>query len=78
MDAVAVHLFPDSAGNFHIIDTRLNKDVYRGNNGRFGELPDVELVYRSDTWDSLNRVSHSVERYVRWDGLHEDVRSGFD
>jgi hypothetical protein len=78
VDAVAVHALPDATGDIHVLDTRLDEDMHRGNDGRLGQLPDVQLVNRDHTWHRLHRVPNAVQGDVGWNRLHEDIRGGFD
>lgn len=78
VNTMSVQDMPDPIGDNHVIHARLDQHVHTGHNGRFGELPDVQLVDRHNAIDVVQRLADIVKRHVRRDGLHEDVRGGFD
>lgn len=78
VDTMRVHAFTDTAGNFHVVPTRPDQHMDRCDHGGLGQLPYVKLVDRHDTRYRSDRVSHRVERNVRGDTLHENVRCRLD
>jgi hypothetical protein len=51
MNTVTVQSAPDAIGDRHIVLSGLYQNVNTRHNGRFGQLPDVKLVYRGNTVD---------------------------
>lgn len=70
----------DLGGNVHILfglfRAAVDKDVNRGNDFGFGELPDVQLVEVENAFDGLNGLADGFEADRSRDTLEEDVGGG--
>ena len=69
MDAMMVKRFADFCGDGHKVVIFGCKNVDRGDDFGFGEMPDVQFVKGQDTFDFENRVADTVEGDMGRDAL---------
>lgn len=78
VNALRVHALPDSVGHLHVVVAWEDEDVDRCDRGRFGKLPNVQLVNGEDAIDALHRVTDLVQGDVVGYCLEENGRRRFD